>query len=260
MRKLVFLFILTLILLIGCVSLQYIDKKYDYNYSMVEKGINLIRKVEASTYSLEIRGIVSAEGAIFLHVHKAIAFSLDGKHLVVLKHTVDLPKQLVFPPFPFPIPVEEVEKHVFLDDKELKVISNDSDIALVYDDEGREFNILPIEVGDSDELEMGMVLVSVRTPAMLGFGISRGVVSNLQGYNLLKEDKSGEDPRHVFMLTSPTNPGDSGCPVFTLRDGKPELIGIVQGKINPLEEVGWAIKINYVIEQIKDLLRLKESE
>ena len=258
MRKLVFLFIL--VFLFGCVSIQYLDKKYDYNFFMIGKEISVIQSIELATYIIEVKGSLSTGSNIIPHKHKAIAFSLDGKHLIVLNHVLQLPKKMFFPPFPLPLSVEEVgKKGIFLDGKELKVLSNDSDIAMLYNEE-QEYKILPIKIGNSDELEIGIALVLTRCPAVLGFGISCGIVSNPSGFGVLQEDEGGEDPRHVFMIAAPINQGDSGCPVFALRDGVPELVGIAQGKIHGLEGVGWALKINYVMEQIESLLKLKESE
>ena len=182
MRKLVFLFVL--IFLFGCVSIQYLDKKYDYNFFLVGKKINLIQGIELATYIIEVEGNLSVGSEVIKHAHKAIAFSLDRKHLIVLNHVLQLPKEMLFPPFPFPLPVEQVgEKKIYLDGKELKVLSNDSDIAIVYNEE-QEYKVLPIGIGNSEELELGLALVLTRCPAVLGFGISCGIVSNPSGFGI----------------------------------------------------------------------------
>jgi hypothetical protein len=61
----------------------------------------------------------------------------------------------------------------------------------------------------------------------------------------------------LFTISNGVLPGDSGAPVLALRNGVPELVGIVQGTIGTTR-VGWAIKINSIMKGLARYLNREE--
>ncbi|NIN01356.1 MAG: hypothetical protein GTO24_25670, partial [candidate division Zixibacteria bacterium] len=66
-------------------------------------------------------------------------------------------------------------------------------------------------------------------------------MSSLLGMEGLEQIPTKRDD--IFMISNGVVPGDSGAPALALRDGVPELVGIVQGTLGS-SRIGWAVKIN----------------
>jgi len=56
---------------------------------------------------------------------------------------------------------------------------------------------------------------------------------------------------NAFMISNGVNPGDSGTPVIAIRDGQYELVGLSQGIFTNAQNLSWAIKINPIINKLK---------
>ncbi|MBW3015525.1 S1C family serine protease [Candidatus Woesearchaeota archaeon] len=132
---------------------------------------------------------------------------------------------------------------------ELRVVASDKkhDIA-IFQTKGKVESIHRYKQvklwGNSSELSLGDFLYVVGFPRDRGKHVIHGYVSS-NGVKCTNEDN------HYIYMDMPINAGNSGGPVFALRDGKPELVGVARCSIPNAQGMGGAVGIDYV----KKLLR-----
>lgn len=120
--------------------------------------------------------------------------------------------------------------------------SREADVSVLEgkstsEEEYRSFSVAPL-LGNSDDLAPGQVIYLVGFPFNLTKIYSSGIVlSRGSPY------QSWDDTN--FYTNATSNPGNSGGPVYALRDGKPELIGIMSWKITGSEGLHGAVQIKY---------------
>lgn len=127
-----------------------------------------------------------------------------------------------------------------------------SDVAVVHVDFGDD-EVTPMEIGDSDELQVGDWVMSVGSPFGLENSVSQGIVSALSR-NTLMEGSSGNTLYTNLIQTDATiNPGNSGG---ALVDAEGKLVGICTLFSSDTESfagIGYAIPGNYAT-QIADMI------
>ena len=121
-----------------------------------------------------------------------------------------------------------------------------SDIALLHVTlpKGRH---APVQLGDSDKLEIGQKVLAIGHPFGLGYAFSTGIVS---GFGQLLESKQEVFQERVIQTTTPINPGNSGGP---LVDSEDHVIGINSSILRGAQNIGFAIPINTVKSIITEL-------
>ncbi|MGD9159220.1 MAG: DegQ family serine endoprotease [Desulfobacteraceae bacterium] len=146
--------------------------------------------------------------------------------------------------------VDEIK--VTLEDEsvfEAKIIGRDpeTDIALIKIDAP---DLKPLELGDSDKLEVGDWVVAIGNPYGLGHTVTAGIVSAKY------RDNVGIGTFDNFIQTDASiNPGNSGGPLMNI-DGK--VIGINSAIIS---QTGGSVGIGFAIpvNMVKDLLPMLKS-
>ena len=147
--------------------------------------------------------------------------------------------------------VDEIK--VTLEDEsvfEAKIIGRDpeTDIALIKIDDAKDLK--PLELGDSDNLEVGDWVVAIGNPYGLGHTVTAGIVSAKY------RDNVGIGTFDNFIQTDASiNPGNSGGPLMSI-DGK--VIGInsaILSQTGGSVGIGFAIPINMA----KDILPMLKS-
>lgn len=127
-----------------------------------------------------------------------------------------------------------------------------SDVAVVHVDFGDD-EVTPMEIGDSDKLQVGDWVMSVGSPFGLENSVSQGIVSALSR-NTLMEGSSGNTLYTNLIQTDATiNPGNSGG---ALVDAEGKLVGICTLFSSDTESfagIGYAIPGNYAM-QIADMI------
>ncbi|MEA3430636.1 MAG: serine protease [Nanoarchaeota archaeon] len=126
---------------------------------------------------------------------------------------------------------------------ELKVVARDKarDIAIIqtkkeFSDHIKHYKTIN-RWGNSKELKVGDFLYAV--------GFPRNITKQLaSGYVSAKGNPFTPGDDHRFIVDMSVNPGNSDGPVYALRDGKPELVGIVSSKWP--EGIGGIIRIDSV--------------
>lgn len=133
------------------------------------------------------------------------------------------------------------------DSKPARVLWNDSllDLAIVKVD---ATNLPVADLGDSDELEVGEIVVAIGNPLGLDFQrtVTSGIISGLHrsvkiGNNIIED---------LIQTDASINQGNSGGP---LLNSKGEVIGINTAKITSAEGLGFAIPINQakaIVEEV----------
>ncbi len=106
---------------------------------------------------------------------------------------------------------------------------------------------VPVEIADSNKVEMGDGVVVIGNALGNGITITSGIVSNVNGTFVLDDIAT-----KVIQVDAAINQGNSGGGLFNEQG---QLIGIVNAKTGGtlVDGVGYAIPSNKVISAIKDL-------
>lgn len=137
-----------------------------------------------------------------------------------------------------------LEKIVFLPDE---------DLALFKISDNAEINHPKFIVGRSDELMVGHIIFLLGSPQLLGPSVRRGIVAGF-GSHWDKEQweaitgKNEISLESAVILSIGAMPGDSGSPVVALRDGRLELVGLLEATLG--QAISFMIAIDAAIQKI----------
>jgi serine protease Do len=139
-------------------------------------------------------------------------------------------------------------KVILSDDKEFdaELVGRDpkTDLALIRIQGAK--NLKPLELGDSNKLQVGTWVVAIGSPFGLEQTVTAGIVS-------AKGRIIGSGPYDDFIQTDASiNPGNSGGPLINMAG---EVVGINTAIIASGQGIGFAIPINLakgIIEQLKE--------
>ncbi|TSC91096.1 MAG: hypothetical protein CEN90_644 [Parcubacteria group bacterium Licking1014_17] len=143
---------------------------------------------------------------------------------------------------------------VFSDESEhpVKTILRDpmNDVAFIKIDAK---GLPTLELGDSDEIELGQTVIAVGNALGLFTNtVSKGIISGL-GRKIsaaLGDGNLVEQLRHVIQTDVAINQGNSGGPLVNL-DG--EVVGINTAVIYGAQNIGFAIPVNWAKDDLNDL-------
>lgn len=101
----------------------------------------------------------------------------------------------------------------------------------------------PLELADSNDVQIGEKVIAIGNPLGLQFSISDGIVSGIhrQGINELEA---------YIQTDAALNPGSSGGPLI---NKKGEVIGINNFKIGGVEGLGFALESNFIREAVNTI-------
>lgn len=106
--------------------------------------------------------------------------------------------------------------------------------------------ISPLDLGDSDKLKVGDIVLAVGNPFGFSHTVTSGIIS-------AKGRVIGSGPYDEFLQTDATiHPGNSGGPLIDLRG---RVIGINTAVSNKGSGIGFAIPSNLTKRVIKDLIK-----
>jgi len=104
-------------------------------------------------------------------------------------------------------------------------------------------NYHSLELGDSDDIQIGEKVIAIGNPLGLQFSVSEGIVSAV--------NREGSNGMSVYIQTDAAlNPGNSGGPLIN-KEGK--VIGINNFKIGGGENLGFALESNYIKEVVNGI-------
>jgi serine protease Do len=105
-----------------------------------------------------------------------------------------------------------------------------------------------VQLGDSDQLQVGQRALVVGSPFGIGFTLTSGIVSGLGPLR----GKLGLVDSRVIQTTAPINPGNSGGP---LVDTQGRVLGISTAMLVGAQNIGFAIPINTAKTVLAELKR-----
>ncbi len=110
------------------------------------------------------------------------------------------------------------------------------------------------ELGDSDSLQVGQIVLALGSPLGLSRSVSMGVISSIDRY--FPDRGSMISPYNLWIQTDAAiNPGNSGGPLINLFG---EVIGINARAVFFAENLGFAIPINLVKEVSEEIIEGSE--
>ena len=152
---------------------------------------------------------------------------------------------------------------VYLSDKtqvEAELIGSDelSDIAVIkVNPDG--LNLVPMEIGNSDELVVGDEVIAIGSPAGIEFmgSVTDGIISAInRDVELSESGKTSKKTMTLLQTNATINKGNSGGP---LLNAKGEVIGINTLKLGAnYEGIGFSIPINGALPIISQLIEFGE--
>ncbi|OGP93603.1 MAG: hypothetical protein A2157_03700 [Deltaproteobacteria bacterium RBG_16_47_11] len=255
------------VLLSGCSSLMRKASFHQYENSPIhidpkKKEIDLISsdvfRIQTSVkFQLgELTPTVSAIG---------LATSLDQYHLLTTRHVVKIKSfQMITSLGPIELQIPDDQK---LEEETFIILDDGSRIKsqVVYSDEEKDFALLRAEkkiyhfsfaIGNSDDFKVGN-FVFLFGNFQTGLNVRTGYVTQL---NFVRYGAKGEVSsinESLFGVSAVTVEGDSGAPIFLLRDGRLELGGVVTFLVPQARGLGFGIKINSIMAQINRYLKEK---
>lgn len=157
-------------------------------------------------------------------------------------------------------------KHVVSSPSKYKVITSDGkkyDVVSVYRDPSNDIAILkidpstgsglkPVEMGDSDKVKVGQLVVAIGTPLGEFRGsVTKGIVSGLGRGITAGSPLEGFAERldNVIQTDAAINPGNSGGP---LVNSSSQVIGINTAVAQGAENIGFALPINVVADAVSN--------
>jgi S1-C subfamily serine protease len=135
----------------------------------------------------------------------------------------------------------------------------DADLAVLEMDSIPE-GITPLELGDSDTVQVGQRVIAIGNPFGLQGTMTEGIVSGL-GRRLESQRESGTDTGRysnpdIIQTDAAINPGNSGGPLLNL-DG--QVIGInsaIRSMSGLNSGIGFAAPVNTIKRLLPDLIQL----
>jgi S1-C subfamily serine protease len=111
--------------------------------------------------------------------------------------------------------------------------------------------LFPMEMGDSDSLQVGMRVFALGNPFGLFRTMSEGIISSLNRSLAVQENW---EIKSIIQIDASINPGNSGGP---LLDAKGRLIGMntaIASKVQQSAGIGFAIPVNLINRVVPELL------
>jgi len=112
-------------------------------------------------------------------------------------------------------------------------------------------DIKPAELGSSKNLVLGQTVIAVgNSLGIFPNSVSRGIISGLSRNIITQEEETDRELYGLIQTDAAINPGNSGGPLIDL-EGK--VIGINSAVVYGAENIGFALPIDFVKEDIKEI-------
>jgi len=133
-----------------------------------------------------------------------------------------------------------------------KVIGADSESDLAVIKIEPEEELIPVVLGDSDQLKVGQFVAAIGSARGLEGSVSFGHISALGRENLRELQLQGLTFQHLIQTDAGINLGNSGGPLTNIRG---EVIGINVALMLGANRIGFAIPINTAKQVIPQLIQ-----
>jgi S1-C subfamily serine protease len=129
-------------------------------------------------------------------------------------------------------------------------LNNRMDYAYLKCRKSSTLDVMNAKVGDSDKIQVNDLVYAYGYPLATGNSVTKGIISCTYHQEPRSFDKS-ERYNEQFLFTSPISPGNSGGPVFAVKQGELYLVGITVASYVRGQNMNIAIKINDIVERIE---------
>lgn len=125
-----------------------------------------------------------------------------------------------------------------------------SDLAIL---QAPAAHLVPADLGDADDLEIGQLVVAVGNPLGYSGSVSAGVVSGLRRSIMTRDGSTARLVEDVIQTDAALHPGNSGG---ALADAEGRVVGISTALVGPGlgQGLGLAVPINGTTRRIIDAL------
>jgi len=115
----------------------------------------------------------------------------------------------------------------------------------------RKEDIKPAELGSSKNLVLGQTVIAVgNSLGIFPNSVSRGIISGLSRNIITQEEETDRELYGLIQTDAAINPGNSGGPLIDLEG---RVIGINSAVVYGAENIGFALPIDFVKEDIKEI-------
>ena len=204
------------------------DTKIMVDYLTIEEKINEVEK-NTNDSQTEPKLVTTSGSGIFV--------SIDG-YIATNYHVVENGKD-------FKVEINEKGlKKTY--NAELIKVDKQNDLAILKINDNKFKNIASLPYGiKSSGVRIGEKIFAMGYP-MIGYQgnqvkVTDGIISSITGYQ--------DDPT-TYQISAPIQPGNSGGPLF---DMKGNLIGITNAGIPDAQNVGYSIKITYLMSLLETI-------
>jgi serine protease Do len=119
--------------------------------------------------------------------------------------------------------------------------------------------LVPARVGNSDQAEIGDIVMAFGNPFNLRQSVTRGIISG-KGRSNLDQGDGGVDYQNFMQTDAAINPGNSGGPLVNLRG---EVIGLntaIASNSGGNDGIGFSIPINIAVNVMRQLVETGHVE
>jgi 2-alkenal reductase len=133
----------------------------------------------------------------------------------------------------------------------------DSDLAVIKVDSLPE-GVRPFELGDSDQLQVGQLVIAIGNPfgeqGSMSLGIISGLGRSLESQRELENGLGRYSLPEVIQTDAPINPGNSGGPLINMTGQVVGINSAIRSTTGVNSGVGFAIPINAVRQIVPSLI------
>lgn len=208
------------------------------NYDVTTETTKVVDQVMDSVVTIEVfyNGMASGSGSgVVYEVNGSKAYVVTNHHVVNASETITC----LFNSG------ESVEA---------KLLGSDQYTDLAVLEIKPEFDVTPIDIGDSNLLDIGEDVLAIGSPLGSNYNGSttRGIISGTNRIVSVDLDNDGTDDWDMTVLQTDAaiNPGNSGGALINMAG---ELVGITSMKISSTDGMGFAIPITDALKSMEQL-------
>ncbi len=114
-------------------------------------------------------------------------------------------------------------------------------------------SLKPVKIGNSEKLEIGQTVIAIGTAlGIFPNTVSKGIVSGISRTIIAKgEHQEDKELFGLIQTDAAINPGNSGGPLINTKG---EVVGINTATVFGVENIGFALPINAVKEEISEII------
>jgi len=227
--------------------------------SELEKMVNSVYEVKTELNYIAHFGDIEDQGGIPVkYILSGSGTLFKGNYLLTADHVVTAEKTVYLFTLQGTVRLElqSSRSYILYDGEEYdleRVVSN-KDIGFDYawmkvKGLPEEAPIADFNFGTNYDLRQGDFTYVIGNLAGLGINVTSGEVSRIK-----LGDRESELKNNYFVISNPSGPGNSGCPVFGVRDGRFEILGVLDLGYMLENNITYITKIDEILDDA--LMRL----